>query len=111
MRIGGLGLAPTDSCYDPNRAWYVPEFWITDAECACIAQEGRPLGEQCASFSGVAQTMSGQVGTVLGAGSSAIGEGIGTGLGSGISNFANTVDLSGLMLLGIVGLAIYMMKR
>lgn len=112
MNVGvGIGLAPADSCYDANRAWYEPDWWMTDAECACVAAQDRPLGEQCASFVGTTTTMAGQAGGVLGGASSAIGEGIGSGAAAGLSNFGNSLNFTGFMLLAVVGMVIYAVKR
>lgn len=111
----GLGLAKGDPCYDPNgHPWYdwgLESVWNTPAECACLESTGRPLGEQCASFQGVVQTMAGQAGGVIGGATSAVGEGIGTGVASGLQGFTQSVNFSGLMLLAIAGLAIYALKR
>lgn len=114
MNISGLGLGPeAGACFNAgdSHPWYIPNFWNTPEECQCLIDSGAPIGEQCWSVAGVATTMAGTTGSAIGAGASAIGEGIGTGVGTGLSNFASSVDLSGLLLLGIVGMAIYLVKR
>ncbi len=108
MGVGALGLSPGDSCYDASRSWYQPNFWMTDAECACVVQEGRPLGEQCASVSGVAQTMGHQAGAVTGDVVSGAGEGFGAAVGSVASGLAGTLNLTGLSLLLAVGFGAYL---
>ena len=112
MNITGLGLAPGDPCYDPNHPWY---DWLnltnTDAECACLEASGVPLGQQCATFQGVIQTMTGQAGSVVGGAASAVGEGIGTGVATGVGSFAQSVNLSGIMLLAIAGGVVYMLSK
>lgn len=114
MNITGLGLAQGDPCYDPNHPWYdfgLESLFNTDAECACLESSGRPLGDQCATFSGVVGTMSGQAGAVVGGAASAVGEGIGTGIATGAGSFAQSVNLSGLMLLAIAGGVVYMLSK
>lgn len=102
--LNGLGLSPSDPCYDPNHPWYLPDFINDDVECACMAAAETgvyPLGEQCSTVSGVAQTMGAQAGSVVGAVSNVAG-GIVGGAASGISS---TIGLSGTVLL-VGGLAI-----
>lgn len=112
MRLVGLGLDPSDSCYDAGRAWYVPNWWIDDAECACIAAQGRPLGEQCASFRGVAQTMGGQAGSVVGGVVGGVAEGVGTGIGTGVEQTFAVGGLSGTLVIAAAVLgAILLLKK
>ena len=114
MRLGALGLPSSDPCYDTSRtilSWPFESLWNTDAECQCLIDSGRPIGEQCPSFKGVVQTMAGQAGDVVGAGANAVGQGIGSGVASGVSNFAGSLDFSGLMLIALIGLGIYAFKR
>lgn len=46
-RIAGIGLAPGDSCYDPNHPWLLPNFLHTAYECNCMVGEGRSSDELC----------------------------------------------------------------
>lgn len=95
--MSGLGaLQPGDSCYDPNRPWW----GYTDAECACMAAENRPIGQQCASFSGVLATMAGQTGTV-----------VGSGVDAAVSSTVGGMSLGTIAVLAAVGLLIFAIKK
>lgn len=37
--VRGLGLYPGDSCYDPNKSWYWPNWMTSPAEQACTAAQ------------------------------------------------------------------------
>lgn len=112
MRLVGLGLDPSDSCYDANRPWYVPNWWIDSAECQCIADQGRPLGEQCASFRGVAQTMGTQAGDVVGGVVGGVAQGVGTGIGTGVEQTFNTGGLTGTLVIAAVAVgALLLLKK
>lgn len=49
MRVSaaGLGLAPGDSCYDPQHPWWLPNLMHTAYECACMTRQNRSTEEQC----------------------------------------------------------------
>lgn len=112
MTLSGLGISQSDLCYDPNHPWYDPFGLIhTDAECACLEAAGVPLGEQCPTFQGTVELMSQQAGSVIGAGSSAIGEGIGTGVATGLTGFTQSVNFSGIALLALAGAAVFMLSK
>ena len=103
----GLGLAPGDSCYDPDHPWYLPNFLHDSAECQCIANQGRPIAEQCASFRGVAETMGGQVGSVVGG----VGSGLVSGFGDKLAEDLGKTSTMGLVTVGLIALAGVMVLR
>jgi hypothetical protein len=114
LGIRGLGLGPDDPCYDPDHPWYLPDIFNDSVECACMAAAGTsvyPIGQQCATVSGVAQTMGSQAGAVVGDVAQVAGGVVG-GATSGVSSgLAATLGLSGTALLiggaVIVGLILY----
>src|SRR5882672_2186980 len=90
----GLGLGPEDPCYDPDHPWYLPNWYNDSVECACMAEAGTsvyPLGQQCATVTGVAQTMGAQAGAVVGSATTVAGGAIGgavAGVGEGVASSA-----------------------
>lgn len=99
--LGSLSLGPDDSCYDPNHPWWLPNFLNDSAECACIAADGRPIGEQCASVQGVAQTMGQEIGFPIGAAVGGVGTGITSGVGSGVAAGVSTGTPIGIVLFAV----------
>lgn len=79
-------------------------------ETPCYDEVGNII-ECPATFQGVVETMTGQAGSVIGAGASAVGEGIGTGITAGASGFAESVNMNGLLLIGIAVAVLYAMRK
>lgn len=110
-RRGLRGLDPSDSCYDQNRPWYVPSFWLDDAECACIAAQGRPAGEQCFSTTGVPglmQVMGTQAGDVVGGAVGGVLGGVASGAAEAAKKAADNAGLSGMILVGVLAVGALM---
>ena len=107
LSLGNLGLSSEDPCYDPNgHPWYdwgLESIWNTPYECQCMIDNNYPIGQQCATPSGVVAVTAGAVGGAA----NVVGEGLGTGIATGVGSFAQNINFSGIALLAVAGFVAY----
>lgn len=97
MSLMGIGMYPTDPCYDQDRPSWLP-YWIDDStESACYYGTDSLLGQMGGVVGGAA-------GTVASGAASAITSGIATGIGNS--------SAGGLLLFAAIGTAaFFLLKR
>lgn len=96
LNLSGLGMYPTDACYDGSRPSWLP-YWIDDSvESACKYNSDSLIGQ-----------MGGVVGSATGAVASATGD----LLAGAASNAASQLNLNGYLVVGAVALAAYFLLK
>jgi hypothetical protein len=97
MSLVGVGMYPTDPCFDPNRASWLP-YWIDNTtESACYYGTDSLLG---------------QMGGVVGGAAGTVASGAASAVASGVATGVSNTSASGLLLVAAVGVAaLFLLKR
>lgn len=114
MRIGGLGISQSSSCYDPNHPWWLPNGFATAYECECLWNAGdhspcspwpggTPTDYQGTDTS-VAENIGYGAGVVAGDVTSGAAGAIGQAASAAVDNLnlGGALMLAGLVLAGVV---------
>lgn len=123
MRIGGLGLSPSDPCYDPNHPWVLPNAFATAFECKCLADSGdhspcspwwggTPV-DYSGTNTGVIENIAAAVGETAGDVVAGTANAVATGAGAAAEslNFGGYATLAALLLGAVVVLPMVLNRR